>query len=232
MQFKKKMVSAYGGRGLALHRLHTSDNIQDNNLLHLATEVSLHRNLLEPIQSNLRLVRNNVFAGGVGFQLRSATKSDNMPENCWFRGPEQLSKLVTSEDEAKKKPKKVKGDEPPKIQEKPADNTKNELKFGIGKAYGSTSRWNDRYMKASNAEIAKSVVQRLAALQMISRVNKATYRFKDEPSISAFPEFVRCLLQYRRVSSTIVCRRHYVKENKDLYCLCHYYPYYLGLFWK
>ena len=102
-----------------------------------------------------------------------------MAPNCWFREDENFKNYLSiSRDIILAK-----------MQSKPKEEKKNEKSdgkaegsgsaFGIGMAYGSTDSWEERYVKASNNEIAKATLERLYVLQVLANIESTTKRFRE-----------------------------------------------------
>ena len=198
---KRKFLSAYGGRGLALHRIFADENVKNEKVLDLAHQVAFHTNKQSIDESGeIKISKSHVFKWGYGLQYRSPKACDGMPEHCWFINKDEINKYVealqiVSKRMQKNQPKKHKEnkEKPP---EKSSDNDeepRENVRLGIGMAYGATEDWETRFIKASHNELAKASLERLEILQLLSKIRRITKGYPEKPFYDTFYEYSRSI---------------------------------------
>ena len=196
---KRKFVSAYGGRGLALHRIFANEKVQNENLLDLAQQVAFHSSKQSIDESGeIKISKSHVFKWGYGFQYRSPKASDGMPEHCWFTNIDEINNYIEALQIASKrmernKPKKNK--EPKeKAPETPSENDqepRENVRLGVGMAYGATEDWETRFIKAAHNEMAKASLERLEILQLLAKIRRITKSCDENSFYDSFYEYSR-----------------------------------------
>ena len=245
-QLKTRLISAYGGRGLALQRLYSAENVTDGNFVENAENVALHYECCE-IKQEIDLVFSHVFYGGVGFKFRNKHNTDGIPEECFFNSVDnlnnciQLSNKVDSKYERKRtkeatrrarltpeqRDKENKAQAKKLLDQLNAEDEKEDCHFGIGKAYGG-NKWEERLVKATSSSLTKSMSERLEVLQMLAKIQTANDRATF--STHTLASYFGCFLLYESTWPLMTSVRHLVTKNEERHCLCSYYPYYVGLF--
>ena len=257
---KRKFVSAYGGRGLALHRIFANEKVQNENLLDLAQQVAFHSSKQSIDESGeIKISKSHVFKWGYGFQYRSPKACDGMPGHCWFTNTDEINNYIKALQIASKrmernKPKKNK--EPKeKAPETPSENDeepRENVRLGVGMAYGATEDWETRFIKASHNEMAKASLERLEILQLLAKIRRITKSYDENSVYNSFYEYSRSIRigeilgstslydfqtdyltferPFRKSLGKLYNVKYYVEDNLEKYCLCNYYPYYIGAF--
>jgi len=250
-RLKARLMSAYGGRGLALQRLYSTQHISpDASSLELARQVALHQCGNEGIEADAELIFNPAFYGGVGFRFRNQDNDDNMPGHCYFTSVDNLTKVIeksvkVDNKNAKKKERAKQKQARESKEQKEKENlarakalidaleAKNEdhgAHFGIGKAYASYP-WEERLVKATSSNLTRAMLDRLDVLQLLSTITKANANAKESlVSTSTINSYMMSLGKYRRTYSIMTNTADLVERNYETHCLCSYFPFYVGLF--
>lgn len=207
----RDLISAYGGKGLALMRIisqyvpnDTSYPIlDDEKLLLLAEKVALHTKV-EKITTSLLPIRSPLFTNNWGLKYRSAEFNDEIPQRCWFKNPELAGDYaVVATKQVEKDRKKLErkairakssenikisktSQKPKKINTgRPAEegNSKAEepSRFQVGKSFGSCTK-DERFLKASTLEINKALIARLKIVEMLAAMNNITREIRESNS--------------------------------------------------
>jgi len=234
---KRKFMSAYGGRGLALHRILADKDVKNEKVLELARQVAFHADEHHIDQGGeIKLAKSHVFKGGYGFQYRAPKACDGMPEHCWFKNIDEVKNYVeaikiVAKRMQKNQPKKHEENKNAKKQpeEQPGAQHEN-FRLGIGMAYGANDDWETRFIKASHNELAKASLERLEVLQLLSKVHRITKEYSQKPLYSSLYEYSHSLRPFKKTLNKLYSVKYYVEGNHEKYCLCHYYPYYVGAF--
>lgn len=205
---KRKFLSAYGGRGLALHRIFANEKINNEKVLALAQQVAFHTNMKSIDESgDIKISKSHVFKWGYGLQYRSPKACDGMPEHCWFNNTDEINKYVealqiVSKRMQKNQPKKHK-EKKEKPSEKSFENDEEEprenVRLGIGMAYGGTEDWETRFIKASHNELAKASLERLEMLQLLAKIRRITKDYPEKPLYESFYEYSRSIRDRKSV---------------------------------
>jgi len=250
-RLKTRLMSAYGGRGLALQRLYSTQHISpDAGSLELARQVALHRCGNEGIEADAELIFNQAFYGGVGMRFRNKDNNDDMPKHCYFTSVENLTnaidKSVKVDNKNAKKKERAKQVQARKSKDQvekeklarakammdamEAKSEDNGAHFGIGKAYASY-KWEERLVKATSANLTRAMLDRLEVLQLLSNITKANASAKKSlVTASTINSYLTSLGKYRRTYSIMTSTADLVERNYEQHCLCSYYPFYVGLF--
>lgn len=246
-ELKRKFMTAYGGRGMALQRLINNEDFDDDELFELARQVAFHKKP-QDLDLDIRLIKSRLFKWGYGLQIRTELKCDQMPQHCWFHTLENIKKFQTLLEEQKVKSfketlRKIKEAERKQLQEKlkpprqsvaqtkeSGEIKEDKFHFAVGMAYGSEPSWNSRFLKASNAELLKAAGIRLKVLQLSQKTLEIQNMLENESWMQIFRSTLKTLKEFINCRTVFTNQKYLVKNCREQHCLCDYYPYYVGLF--
>lgn len=212
---KRKFFSAYGGRGLALHRIFANEKVQNDKVLSLARQVAFHTSEQSIDElGEIKISKSHVFHWGYGLQYRSPKACDRMPEHCWLTNADELNNYVETLQIASKRmqrnqPKKhkEKKEKPP---EKPSENDeepRENVRLGVGMAYGATEDWETRFIKAAHNEMAKASIDRLEILQLLAKIRRITKDYHENSFFNSFCEYSRSIREGEMYNSQFGVKR-------------------------
>jgi len=249
-RLKTRLMSAYGGKGLALQRLYSTEHVMESSSLDLAREVALHKDCNKGLEGDLEFISNRAFYGGVGLRFRNKNNTDNIPEHCYFSSADNLKLIIeksckVDEQNASKK-ERVKRIQAKKSKEQldkekreraraildkmEGENEDKGAHFGIGKAYASHP-WESRLVKATSANLTRAMLDRLEVLQLLSSITVANTRAKQSSfSTATVGAYITSLNKFRRSYPIMTDTIDLVEQNYEQHCLCSYFPFYIGFF--
>ena len=248
-RLKARLISAYGGRGLALQRLFSTDHVTQEKSLRLAEQVALHKNGNEGREADMEVIFNPVFYGGVGLRFRNANNSDNIPEKCYFTSAQNLREIIASSKriDRKKQIKKKKAEEAAakKTEEQIEKEREAKLKalldkmeddksdrgchFGIGKAFAN-SKYEERLVKATSSNLTKAMLDRLEVLQLLAAIATANDQSKQGFSGKVVSSYIKGLSKFNKSYPIMTRTADLAENNYERHCLCTYFPFYVGFF--